>query len=288
MELRRSSLFVPVGVPRFYAKAAASGADAIVLDLEDAIPPDAKLQARAGLGAARQAVQARRCVIRVNADPDLLAGDIEGCAASGADEVLLPKVESAADLEAARQLIARHDGWRPALSILVETMEGVRRLPDLIRDGGPIASVALGMEDLAALLQLAAPGRSDPNDLRWLHAELLLRTVATSVVPLGLIGEARELHESGTVPTGNGHGVAIRLPGHVLHPPRPGGDRQRGLCAQRGRRALGPRSHDPGGRGAPAGPGLSRCRRTDGRRADHPTSATNRRVSRGRAPRTIR
>jgi citrate lyase subunit beta / citryl-CoA lyase len=189
MELRRSSLFVPVGVPRFYAKAAASGADAIVLDLEDAIPPGAKLQARAGLQAARQAVQARRCVIRVNADPDLLAGDIKACAAAGADEVLLPKVESAADLEAARQLIARHGGWRPALSILVETMEGVRRLPALICDGGPIASVALGMEDLAAVLQLAAPGRTDPDDLGWLHAELLLRTVASSVVPLGLIGE---------------------------------------------------------------------------------------------------
>jgi citrate lyase subunit beta/citryl-CoA lyase len=189
MELRRSALFVPVGISRFYARAAASGADAIVLDLEDAVPPDGKLQARAGLQAARQAVQARRCVTRVNADPELMAGDIEACAASEVDEVLLPKVESVADVEWARRLIARHDGWRPALSILVETMEGVRGLAALISEGGPIASVALGLEDLAALLVLAAPGRAEPDDLRWLHAELLLHTVATSVVPLGLIGE---------------------------------------------------------------------------------------------------
>jgi citrate lyase subunit beta/citryl-CoA lyase len=189
MELRRSTLFVPVGVSRFYATAAASGADAIVLDLEDAVPPDGKLLARAGLQAARQAVQARRCAVRVNADPNLLAGDIEVCAAAGVDEVVLPKVESVADVEVARQLIARHDGWRPTLSILVETMEGVRRLPALIRDGGPIASVALGMEYLAALLVLAAPGRAEPDDLGWLHAELLLWTVASPVVPLGLIGD---------------------------------------------------------------------------------------------------
>ena len=189
MQLRRSTLFVPVGTVRYYAKAAASGADAVVLDLEDAVAPARKLQARSELGAARAAVAARWCAVRVNADRDLLADDIEASATAGVDEVLIPKVESVGDVDVVRKLIARHPPWLPALSILVETMAGVRRLPELLDGGKPITSVSLGMEDLAAELLVAAPGHSRPDDLRWLHGELLVHTAGTSVTPLGLIGE---------------------------------------------------------------------------------------------------
>jgi citrate lyase subunit beta / citryl-CoA lyase len=189
MQLRRSTLFVPVGTVRYYAKAAASGADAVVLDLEDAVAPAQKRQARSELAAAHAAVAARWCAVRVNAERDLLADDIEASATVAVDEVLVPKVESVDDVDLVRQLIARHRPWRPALSILVETMAGVRRLPELLDGGKPITSVALGMEDLAAELLVAAPGHSRPDDLRWLHGELLVRTAATSVIPLGLLGE---------------------------------------------------------------------------------------------------
>jgi citrate lyase subunit beta / citryl-CoA lyase len=190
MDPRRSALFVPVGVEHFYPKAAASGADVVVLDLEDSVPVDRKKQARAQLGLARQAVRARRCAVRVNSEAGLIADDIAACAACAADELVLPKVESVADTMAARKLIARHPGWYPALSILVETMDAVRKIPALLQHGGPIASVALGMEDLSAQLLLSAPGRPGSADgLRWLHGQLLLWTAASATVPIGLLGE---------------------------------------------------------------------------------------------------
>jgi citrate lyase subunit beta/citryl-CoA lyase len=186
-DLRRSALFVPVGVERFYPRAAASGADLVVLDLEDSVPDDRKEQARAQLALARQAVQARRCAVRVNAQAVLIAGDIAACAACSADELVLPKVESVADIVAARKLIARHPGWYPALSILVESMAGVRKIPALLQHGGLIASVALGMEDLSAELLLAGPGDS-AGGLHWLHGQLLVWAGGSATVPVGLFG----------------------------------------------------------------------------------------------------
>jgi citrate lyase subunit beta/citryl-CoA lyase len=187
-DLRRSALFVPVGVERFYPKAAASGADVVVLDLEDSVPDDRKDQARAQLALARQAVHARRCAVRVNAQAALIAADIAACAACGADELVLPKVESVADIVAARKLIARHPGWYPALSILVESMAAVRKIPALLQHGGLIASVALGMEDLSAELLLAGPGDS-AGGLHWLHGQLLVWAGGSATVPVGLLGE---------------------------------------------------------------------------------------------------
>lgn len=189
INLRRSALFVPAGVERFYARAAASGADVVVLDLEDSVPADRKAQARDQLGPARQAVRARRCAVRVNADPGLIADDIAACAACAADELVLPKVQSVADITLARNLIGRHPGWHPAVSILVETMVGVRKLPALLQHGGLIESVAIGTEDLSAELFLSAPGRGAADGLHWLHGQLLLWAAGSAAMPIGLLGE---------------------------------------------------------------------------------------------------
>ena len=188
-ELRRSALFVPAGEQRRYPRAAVAGADVIVLDLEDAVPPEGKERARDQIETAREVIGAGWFTVRVNAEPALIAADIEACAASRIDEVLLPKVGSAADVAAARQLCARHDGWQPVISILVETLAAVRDLPALLAGAGPIGSVALGMEDLAADLVLAAPGRTASGDLHWLHAQLLLWAGSAGGTPVGLLGD---------------------------------------------------------------------------------------------------
>jgi citrate lyase subunit beta/citryl-CoA lyase len=184
--LRRSALFVPAGVERRYRRAAASGADLIVLDLEDAVPPDGKDHARAQIGPAREAI-GRPAIVRVNAGPALLAADLAACAASGVTEILLPKVESAQDVVAARELCARHGGWQPTISILVESLAAVRGLPGLLAGAGALGSVALGLEDLSAELLLAAPGPR--HGLDWLHAQLLLWAGSAGATPVGLFGD---------------------------------------------------------------------------------------------------
>ena len=102
----RSLLFVPGNRPERFAKAIASGADAVILDLEDSVPADAKPAARASVGEALSAPQPRRLplVVRLNA-LDTAAGhdDIEWFAALGlgaaAVALMLPKAEARDSIE---------------------------------------------------------------------------------------------------------------------------------------------------------------------------------------------
>src|SRR5512145_2283300 len=96
---RRSVLFMPASNARALEKARTLPADALVFDLEDAVAPDAKPQARRmAVAAAREGGYApREVVIRVNAlDTPWGRDDLAAAAESGADAVLVPKVESAA------------------------------------------------------------------------------------------------------------------------------------------------------------------------------------------------
>src|ERR1700752_2559180 len=99
---RRSSLILPVNIPRFVKKAYARGADAIVLDLEDSVPPQEK-------GGARRLVRDSLAVAGrggaaglrpVNNDPGLLTDDMDAAVHPGLDGLSIPKAESAAQIRA--------------------------------------------------------------------------------------------------------------------------------------------------------------------------------------------
>ena len=94
-------LFVPADTERFLAKAGQRGADALILDLEDAVARSAKAFARANLATFVPLLQASAGVpiyVRVNNEPELLAADLEAAIAAGADGLLMPKVDSAAQV----------------------------------------------------------------------------------------------------------------------------------------------------------------------------------------------
>ena len=95
--LARSYLFVPGNRPERFDKALASGADAVIVDLEDAVPPDQKDAARAFVGAWLSA--ARPVVVRINAaDTPWFADDVALCRSAGVAAVMLAKSERVADL----------------------------------------------------------------------------------------------------------------------------------------------------------------------------------------------
>lgn len=98
----RSALFVPGSRPERFAKALASGADAVIVDLEDAVEPALKARARNDLAAFLEANPQARVRVRVNAagHPEHVA-DLELCRLPGVAGILLPKVECAGDLRAA-------------------------------------------------------------------------------------------------------------------------------------------------------------------------------------------
>lgn len=98
---RRSALYLPATNAKALAKARTLPADIVILDLEDAVPPDAKDEARAAAVAAVRegGFGTREVAIRANGiDTPWGAADLAAIAASGADAVLVPKVSSAADI----------------------------------------------------------------------------------------------------------------------------------------------------------------------------------------------
>jgi len=143
---------MPGANARALDKARSLDADALILDLEDAVAPDAKQQARVQVAAAlREGGYGRReCIVRINAlDTGWGLEDVRAIARAGAHAVLLPKVQSAAQLaELAQALDAA--GAPPDLPLwaMAETPLGFLRL-DAIAGGHPrLAAIVVGTSDL--------------------------------------------------------------------------------------------------------------------------------------------
>jgi citrate lyase subunit beta / citryl-CoA lyase len=98
LKTARSWLFVPGNRPERFAKALAAGADAVIVDLEDAVPPGEKPAARGH--AAAWVSPEHPVLVRVNgADTEWFRDDIGMCAAAGVAAVVLPKAERVEDIQ---------------------------------------------------------------------------------------------------------------------------------------------------------------------------------------------
>ena len=118
-----SLLFVPGSRPERIAKALAAGADAVIVDLEDAIAPGEKDAARAALAAALDAV--RPVMVRVNAaDTPWFPADLELLAHPGVAAVVLPKAEHAEDVA----VVHRAAGGKPVLPLIESALGFEQRL----------------------------------------------------------------------------------------------------------------------------------------------------------------
>ena len=145
---RRSVLFLPASNARAIEKARTLPCDAIILDLEDAVAPDAKAAARdAAVAAAAIGFGDRELIIRINAlDSEWAAADIAAVRSSKADGVLLPKISRATDLATARGALDGKPIWA-----MVETCTSILNLAeiaDAAADNRLVALVA-GTNDLA-------------------------------------------------------------------------------------------------------------------------------------------
>jgi citrate lyase subunit beta/citryl-CoA lyase len=154
---RRSALFLPASNARAIAKARTLPCDVVILDLEDAVAPAQKPAARAAAVAALRegGFGARELVVRVNAaDTAWGADDLAALAGCGVDAVLLPKLDSAATLAAARGALGR----APALWGMIETCGGVLALRAIVAAAGDtgLAALVAGTNDLARELRCRA------------------------------------------------------------------------------------------------------------------------------------
>lgn len=148
---RRSVLYMPGNNARAIDKAKTLSADALILDLEDSVAPDAKAEARQQLMAAVRAggFGRRELVIRVNGlDTPWGMDDMAAACAACPDAVLVPKVSSAADVARATTLMAAApDTTR--LWVMMETPLAMLNARDIAGSGGRLSCLVLGTNDLA-------------------------------------------------------------------------------------------------------------------------------------------
>jgi len=161
---RRSMLYMPGSNARALEKGRTLAADALILDLEDAVAPDAKETAR------RQSLEAlaeggygkREILVRTNGlDSEWGREDIAAMAKSGADAILLPKIESAEMVRQAEEIMADH-GAPAGLAIwcMIETPLGVLHAEEIAWGSQRLGGFVMGTSDLAKDLHcLHTPGR---------------------------------------------------------------------------------------------------------------------------------
>ena len=184
----RSMLYVPASSERFIAKAHERGADAIILDLEDAVAESDKKQARAALPDAVTAVgrNGATVFVRINSDPDMLLDDAEAACRAGAFGLVVPKardpqtfVALASHLSAVEGAIGRA---QTRFIALIEDPAGVLDARLLAR-APRVMALSSGGEDLA----LALGGKPTPDVLRFPKLMVHYAAKAEGVLSFGLL-----------------------------------------------------------------------------------------------------
>lgn len=157
MEPARTLLFVPGNHEDWLEQAPTRGADVVILDLEDSVPPDEKDEGRELVADFVEPIveQDQRVYVRPNGHPndapDLFTRDVEAVASSGLSALLVPEVETADDVERVDTVldhIEHRDGLgRGSIGIVptIETALGVRNTYDICRASDRVGSVVAGM-----------------------------------------------------------------------------------------------------------------------------------------------
>ena len=170
----RSFLYVPGDQPDMLAKATRHGADAVIVDLEDAVAPAAKTYARDIVGSwlSRQGESPTALWVRVNPQPDLLERDLAAVVHPVLRGVCLPKVSSTDEVEFvadrldALEAAARIEPGRLRIAPLLETAAGILAAPR-IAASTRVSHMSIGEADLVAELGMhPSPGGPELNPIR--------------------------------------------------------------------------------------------------------------------------
>ncbi len=156
----RSLLFVPGDRPERFAKAAASGADAIILDLEDSVVPERKVDARRAVAGYLSGQRPAICVVRVNPGNSAdITEDIAAIARARPDAVMLPKAEGAASVELVGDLFGGIAP--PIIPIATETPNAIFELGSYRLVADRLAGLTWGAEDLPAAIGATGAREAD-------------------------------------------------------------------------------------------------------------------------------
>ena len=213
----RSLLFLPATADHLLAKATERGADALVIDLEDAIPPERKAAARPMAQAAVRQLAERDAtvVLRINSDPALWQEDLRGMPVAALSAIMLPKVESLDQVEAlAKALIQMSAEQAPTIAALIETPRGVLAAAT-IASHRALCALGFGSEDYAGALGVPA----EPAALTWPAQQVLTCAHAYGLQCWGLAASIAQVDDMVGFARAVDAGRAMGFTGSVcIHP----------------------------------------------------------------------
>ena len=195
----RSLLFVPVTAERFVAKAHTRGADVIILDLEDSIPPPEKDMARAALPAAAAVVGqgGAEVAVRINRQLEIAIPDIAAAVRPEVTALMLPKVMGPEHIKLLSEVVGAREAalglpvGRTRFIALVETPQALPHLYAIAAADPRMAAMAIGSEDISTELE-AVPGA----DLMYHFGMMLVAaTRAAGILPLGAVGAFADFND---------------------------------------------------------------------------------------------
>lgn len=197
--LWRSMMFVPVINDRFVAGAAQRGADAILLDLEDSIPPARKAEARRRVAEAAHSVAAGGpdVLVRVNRPWRMALADMEACVGADVTALLLPKVPNATHVQAVAEVLEELERERgltvghTGLLLLIETPEGVTRINEIAAAHPRVIGLTIGSEDLCSAMGMVP----DADSLYVPKMLAVIAARAAGVLPFGFVGSIADFSD---------------------------------------------------------------------------------------------
>ncbi len=195
----RSLLFVPVNVPKFVETGHTRGSDAIILDLEDSVPPGEKDTARALVQAAapKVAQSGADIVVRINQPIELAVRDIEAAVSPAIHTLMLPKIDSAGHVRLLAELVDRLEAARgmrvghTKFMALIETPAAFLRTDEIAAAHPRLIAVSLGSEDFA--MEIGGPAATDV--LTMPKQRVAIAAIANGLMPMGVIGSVADFKD---------------------------------------------------------------------------------------------
>ncbi|MGH6957639.1 MAG: HpcH/HpaI aldolase/citrate lyase family protein [Caulobacteraceae bacterium] len=216
---RRSALYMPASNARAVEKARSLACDVVILDLEDAVAPEAKETARAAALAAVKAggFGAREVVVRVNSlSTPWGPADLAAACEAGPDAVLVPKIASAADAEVYHAAIEAAPE-RTRLWAMIETCEAMFELKAIadVSRRTRLAAFVMGINDLAKEMR----ARQTPDRAPFVPFMAMAVAAARSRNLVALDGVHNEIDDLEALETTCRQGADIGFDGRTLiHP----------------------------------------------------------------------
>jgi len=216
---RRSVLYMPGSNARALEKAKTLAADSLILDLEDAVAPDAKATAREQVASAVAAggYGKRELIIRVNGlDTEWGEADIVAAAAVGPDALLLPKVESAEMVLVAERLLEGNGGLdKTKIWCMMETPRGILRAEEIAGASDRLECFVMGTSDLTKDLHASHTPAREPMLTSLAICLLAARAEGLSIVD----GVYLDLENAGGYEASCRQGLELGFDGKTLiHP----------------------------------------------------------------------